>query len=357
MLRKHVRNRRWAAIVPLRAFTTAWWPMSVSRVSLALLCLMPFGAVAAEQNAAEERFTADQINAATFDGSELKADARSALAMRVQVLLDGQDFSPGVIDGYFGDNVTKALAAWEKTNGLPADGKLDPEAWAKLSADGAPAFTTYTITDEDLKGPFVAEVPADYAEMAKMKNVSFTGADEMLAERFHMDIKLMRLLNPEADFSKAGTELTVAALRERPDNKGKAAKVAVSKSAASLTAFDADGNILAFFPATIGSDQLPSPSGTHKVTVVVLNPDYSYRPDVNFKQGENTKNLRIPPGPNGPVGTVWIGLDKPTYGIHGTAEPSPVGKHFSHGCARLTNWDGETLAAMVKPGVPVVFED
>lgn len=336
--------------------------MSLSRLSLACTVLMlPFAAYAAEPDKTapkpgEETFTAEQINAATFDGAEIKGDARSALALKVQVLLDGQDFSPGVIDGYLGDNVAKALAAYEQANGLQSDGKLDAEVWAKLSADSAPVFTTYTITDEDLKGPFVAEVPTDYAEMAKMKHVSFTGADEMLAERFHMDIKLMKLLNPDADWGKAGTQILVASLRERPDT-GKAASVTISRATASLKALGADGKVLAFFPVTVGSDALPSPSGTHKVKVVVHNPDYAYRPDVNFKQGENTKNMQIPPGPNGPVGTVWIGLDKPTYGIHGTAEPSPVGKHFSHGCARLTNWDAETLAKMVQPGVTVSFED
>ncbi len=343
--------------------------MSLSRLSLACaaLCLFPFAAGAAEpekpgpekpgpEKTGDETFTAEQINTAVFDGAETKADARSALAIKVQVLLDGQDFSPGVIDGYLGDNVAKALAAWEEANGLQADGKLDKETWARLSADGAPVFTSYTITGEDLKGPFVAEIPADYAEMAKMKHLSFTGADEMLAERFHMDFKLLKLLNPGADWSKAGTQITVAALRQRPET-GKAAKVTVSRATSSLRAFGADGKLLAFFPVTVGSDALPSPSGTHKVKVVVRNPDYSYRPDVNFKQGENTKNMQIPPGPNGPVGTVWIGLDKPTYGIHGTAEPSPIGKRFSHGCSRLTNWDAETLAKMVEPGVTVTFED
>ncbi|MEN3974024.1 L,D-transpeptidase [Emcibacter sp. SYSU 3D8] len=332
--------------------------MPISRLSLACAALLlPVAAYAAEPAPpSDDAFTAAQINAATFDGAEITADARSALAMRVQVLLDGQDFSPGVIDGYFGDNVTKALAAWEEANGLPVDGQLDEESWDKLSADEAPVFGNYTITSEDLKGPYLAEVPSDYAEMAKMKHLSFTGADEMLAERFHMDIKLLHLLNPDADWGKAGTRILVASLRQRPET-GKAAKVTVSRESASLRAIGADGKVLAFFPVTVGSDSLPSPSGTHKVKVVVHNPDYSYRPDVNFTQGGNTENMRIAPGPNGPVGTVWIGLDKPTYGIHGTAEPSPIGKHFSHGCARLTNWDAETLAGMVEPGVPVSFED
>lgn len=334
--------------------------MSTSRFLLlcGALCLVsPVTAGAAEN----PPLTIDTINGVQFDpaaeGVKLADPERSPLALKLQVLLDGQDFSPGVIDGYFGDNVTKALAAYEQANGMAADGKLDPEVWARLSTDSAPVFTTYTITDEDLKGPFVAEIPSDYAEMAKLKHLSYTGADEMLAERFHMDIKLMKELNPDAAWDKAGTQILVAALRERQVDGLEAAKVTVSRGTASLRALDASGKVLAFFPVTVGSDALPSPTGTHTIKVVVHNPDYSYRPDVNFKQGENSKNMQIPPGPNGPVGTVWIGLDKPTYGIHGTAEPSPIGKHFSHGCARLTNWDAETLAKLVKPGVSVSFED
>jgi lipoprotein-anchoring transpeptidase ErfK/SrfK len=322
------------------------------------LCLISSMALADGPKPPDEPvLTPDAINAATMDDAPVRPDQRSPLAIRLQVLLDGQDFSPGVIDGYLGDNVSKALAAYEQASGLPADGKLDAEVWTRLSADAAPVVTRYTLTEADVKGPYVESVPTDYAEMAKMQHVSFTGADEMLAERFHMDIKLLRLLNPDTDWTRAGAEITATALRERPVAGMKARHVVISTSKASLTALDDAGKVLAFFPVTVGSDDLPSPTGTHKVTVIVHNPDYAYRPDVNFKQAGNTKNLRIPPGPNGPVGTVWIGLDKPTYGIHGTAEPSPVGKHFSHGCARLTNWDAETLARLVEAGVPVSFEE
>ena len=82
-----------------------------------------------------------------------------------------------------------------------------------------------------------------------------------------------------------------------------------------------------------------------------VNPNYTYNPNLNFKQGENNKILTIPPGPNGPVGSIWIALDKPTYGIHGTPDPSKIGKTESHGCVRLTNWDAQELAKIVKPGV------
>ena len=114
---------------------------------------------------------------------------------------------------------------------------------------------------------------------------------------------------------------------------------------------------MAAYPATIGSSDTPSPSGTHTVARVVLNPDYTYNPNINFKQGDNHEILKIPPGPNGPVGIVWIALSKPTYGIHGTPDPSKIGKTESHGCVRLTNWDAQELARVVKPGVVVEFAD
>ena len=122
-------------------------------------------------------------------------------------------------------------------------------------------------------------------------------------------------------------------------------------------AYAADGTLVVDYPATIGSSDNPSPSGDHLVLGVAINPDYTYNPNINFKQGNNTGVLTIPPGPNGPVGSVWIALDKPTYGIHGTPEPSKIGKTESHGCVRLTNWDARELAKLVKPGVNVEFID
>jgi len=124
-----------------------------------------------------------------------------------------------------------------------------------------------------------------------------------------------------------------------------------------VRAYDENGDLIVAYPATIGSADTPSPSGVHKVTRVAFDPDYTYNPNLNFKQGDNTSILKIPPGPNGPVGSIWIALDKPTYGIHGTPEPSKIGKTESHGCVRLTNWDAQELARMVKPEVVVEFWD
>jgi lipoprotein-anchoring transpeptidase ErfK/SrfK len=324
----------------------------------ALLCL----AVSSRVHAADTRdaqpapLTVEAINAAEFAGGTPDEDARDPLVARLQVLLDRAHMSPGVIDGLWGDNVRKALAAYEESRGLPADGTLDAEAWRMLTHAQPAAFAVYTVTAEDVAGPFVAAIPEDFAAQAEMERLAYTGVDEMLAERFHVDLKLFRELNPKATALTAGDQVVVAAVA-RPEPAGKAARLTVSRERGALRALDGDGRLLAFYPASVGSDEVPSPSGTHRIVAVVPDPDYTYRPAVNFQQGQNTRNLILPPGPNGPVGTVWIDLDKPTYGIHGTPEPSPVGKHYSHGCVRLTNWDAEALAALVEPGVPVTFED
>ncbi|HSP25017.1 MAG TPA: L,D-transpeptidase [Saliniramus sp.] len=302
-----------------------------------------------------ERFTAEEINSANFDGEV--SDERNPVAMRLQVMLDRADFSPGVIDGFTGGNTDKALRAYARANDLGDDGVLTEELWSRLTqGDQEPAFTTHAITEEDLAEPFVESIPEDYAELAEMERLSYTGPEEMFAERFHMDIDLLRALNPEADFGRAGAEILVAAVKEDIAD-GEVARIVVSRGEASVRAFDADDNLIAFYTATIGSEQTPSPTGTHEVEAAVLMPNYTYRPDVNFKQGELDQNLILPPGPNNPVGSVWIDLSEPTYGIHGTPEPSKIDKTYSHGCVRMTNWDAEELAALVKVGSIVEFVD
>ncbi|MER2634604.1 MAG: L,D-transpeptidase, partial [Rhizobiaceae bacterium] len=183
--------------------------------------------------------------------------------------------------------------------------------------------------------------------------MSFTSTAEMLAERFHMDEAYLKALNPDANFNRPGTIIKVA-------NVGKPAAGAVKRIVADkgnkqVRAYDAAGKLLVAYPATIGSSDTPSPTGVHAVSRIAFDPEYTYNPKLNFKQGDNDKVLTIPPGPNGPVGSIWIALDKPTYGIHGTPEPSKIGKTESHGCVRLTNWDAAELAKMVSPGVNVEF--
>lgn len=271
--------------------------------------------------------------------------------IRLQVLLDRAHASPGVIDGFFGDNTKKAIRVYRMMRKLPP-GDLDADLWTLLAVDQGKAMKTYEVTREDVDGRYVKEIPHDYAAMAKMKWLGFRGPAEMLAERFHMDEDLLKTLNPKADFSKVGTKLLVA----DPDTEltTKVARIVVDKSAGGLFAYDESGALVLGDPATIGSEDTPSPSGTVKVKGVAKNPPYSYDPSKNFKQGKNSKPLTIPPGPNGPVGSIWIDLDKPTYGIHGTPDPSRIDKTNSHGCVRLTNWDAWALSKLVMPLKTVV---
>jgi lipoprotein-anchoring transpeptidase ErfK/SrfK len=177
---------------------------------------------------------------------------------------------------------------------------------------------------------------------------------EELAERFHMDEDLLEALNPDAQWI-AGETVAVAAYG--PNKEGKVARIEADKSDRQLRGYDADGKLLVAYPATIGSTDNPSPTGTHLVDAVAPMPNYTYNPEVNFQQGSNTTKLIIPPGPNGPVGAMWIDLTEPTFGIHGTPEPSKFDKTNSHGCVRLTNWDAEELSKLVEKGVPVEFID
>lgn len=271
----------------------------------------------------------------------------------LQVLLDRAGASPGVIDGRFGSNVDKALLTYREITGENLK-STDAEGIKKALAEtGGDPFTTYEITPTDAAGPYVASVPADYGEKAKLEKLSYTSVTEMLAERFHMDENYLKALNPEANFNRPGTIIKVANIGVNV--KGEVARIVADKARKQVRAYAADGKLIAAYPATIGSSDTPSPTGTHAISRIAFDPEYTYNPKINFRQGNNKKILKIPPGPNGPVGSIWIALDKPTYGIHGTPDPSKIGKTESHGCVRLTNWDAQELAKIVKPGVPVDF--
>lgn len=272
---------------------------------------------------------------------------------KIQVVLDRKGASPGVIDGRMGDNVNKAISAYREVTGA-ALRTYDKDTIARLLEEtGGPAFMDYTITAVDAAGPYVASIPEDYGEKATLDRLGYTSVAEAIAERFHMDQNYLKSLNPGADFSKPGTIIRV--INPGEPGTSKVARIVADKSEKQVRAYDAGGQLVAAYPATIGSSDNPSPSGTHQVERIALDPEYTYNPKLNFKQGENDKVLTIPPGPNGPVGTVWIALSKPTYGIHGTPDPSKIGKTNSHGCVRLTNWDAQDLAKRVDKGVTVEF--
>ncbi|MFN3766408.1 MAG: L,D-transpeptidase family protein [Aliihoeflea sp.] len=274
---------------------------------------------------------------------------------KIQIVLSRIGASPGVIDGRMGDNVNKAIATYQELRGEALRTYDTQSIEAVLQDTGGDAFIEYEITPVDAAGPFIASVPEDYGQKAQLETLGYTSVAEKLAERFHMDEDYLRALNPGANFERPGTRIRVANV-VRPKRE-QVARIIADKSAKQVRAFDASGRLVVAYPATIGSQSTPSPTGTHTVERIALDPEYTYNPKINFKQGDNDKVLTIPPGPNGPVGSVWIALSKPTYGIHGTPEPSKIGKTYSNGCIRLTNWDAQELAKLVSKGVTVEFQE
>lgn len=291
--------------------------------------------------AVSAELTADAVNGAELRKRPPAEEKMDPVAIRAQVLLDRARISPGEIDGRFGDNARTALAAFARAKGLAGDAKLTPELWdALLRGDQAPAIVSYTITRDDVKGPFLKKLPQHMEDMKDLPALGYTSPREALAEKFHMSEQLLSALNPKASFDKEGEQIAVTNVI-RPDEKApEIMRLDISKDAGTVQAFDKDGRLVAVFPATVGSEEKPTPDGTFKVTSRDADPNYRYNPDYEFKGVKSRKPFTIKPGPNNPVGAYWIGLSVGNgYGIHGTPEPSKVGKSESHGCVRLTNWD------------------
>ena len=302
-------------------------------------------------------------------------DPQRTQALAIQVALDRAGFSPGALDGSTGKNTKKALNAHRKANGG------DPQP--------AEPLMRYRITEQDAAGPFEPEIPGDLVEQAQLKTLSYRNLQELLAERFHSTPAFLKRLNPQAAFA-AGEEIWVPnvdpmlipATPAKPDAPKSAAEkkaatadkkaeaaaakaeadakpdvtVSVSKSDSAVRVTDANGKVLLYAPVTTGSEQDPLTLGKWKVNGVSLNPPFRYNPDLFWDADPTHTKTVIPPGPNNPVGLVWIDISKEHYGLHGTPEPSTIGRTESHGCVRLTNWDALRLSALVKPGTPVIFE-
>lgn len=272
--------------------------------------------------------------------------------IKLQVLLDRAAASPTVIDGEMGAMTTRALAAFERMSGVQDDGKLDSEVWKVLSEGSRPVAKKYVLTDADVSQNLIDETPDDYAKMAKLDCLCYHRVSEAIAEQFHMSEDLLKSLNPDADFSKAGTELVVTNAAGLKDVQ--VARIEVDKTKQEVLGFDANDKLVFFSPAVVGSEENPSPSGTMKVTAIAVDPTYTVNAKKNLN-GDSSEKFSIASGPNGPVGTMWIDLSKPTFGIHGTPYPSKISTMASHGCVRLTNWDADELGRIVKVGAEVKF--
>jgi lipoprotein-anchoring transpeptidase ErfK/SrfK len=281
-------------------------------------------------------------------------EATGPRVVRAQILLDRARFSPGQIDGVYGDDFGIAVKGYQESHGLKPTGTIDAEMWRLLDSDAGPLLLTYTITKADEKGPFQPE-PADIQEKAKMKWLGFETAGEELGERFHCSPKLLAELNPGEKLDTAGEQITVPNVRHAAMSL--ASRVVVSKSKRTVIAYSAGGKELAQYPATIGGTHDPLPIGHWTITSVVHYPWFNYDPDLFWNADPKKATAILPPGPRNPAGAAWIGLSKEHYGIHGTPDPGHVRHGESAGCIRMTNWDVANLSHMVRRGTPVVLEE
>jgi lipoprotein-anchoring transpeptidase ErfK/SrfK len=276
-------------------------------------------------------------------------------ALQTQVRLERAGFSCGEIDGRMGKNTRGALAAFAAARQIAADDV--PAALDALAREqNAEATATYRIADDDVAGPFTPDIPSDLVEQATLPTLSFRTPLEALAERLHASPALLQRLNPNAKFA-AGDEILAPNISlAEPAATEAPVTVRVSRRSSSLRLETADGHVIFYAPVTTGSEHDPLPIGEWKVTAVLWHPEFHYNPDLFWDADPAHSKAVIAPGPNNPVGVVWIDLDKEHYGMHGTPEPSLVGKAASHGCVRLTNWDAARVATMVHPGTAVIFE-
>lgn len=282
---------------------------------------------------------AKQVNEATWSPN---MKVNSAMTVKLQVLLDWNHSSPGPIDGGWGMNSKKALINFQKIQGLPATGKMDLATWTALTANIAtdqPALVSYTITKDDVNTKF-ASLPAGAEARSKLKGLYYENIIEMFGERFHMDVAYLKKLNPNKKFV-AGETITV--INTGKPFEGRVTRVVADRNDKVLYAYNGN-QLVATYPTTIGGSATSTPSGKYKIINKIKMPHY--KATVN-KDSDNPKSYILPPGPNSPVGVVWMGLSKPSYGIHGSPVPEGISRQSSLGCIRLTNWDVLELYANI----------
>jgi lipoprotein-anchoring transpeptidase ErfK/SrfK len=307
------------------------------------------------------------------------ADTQQILG--VQIALDRAGFSPGEIDGQGGPKTRLALSEFQKSASLQASGTVSEETLAALRVSPEP-LVNYTTSEQDTAGPFIEKMPRDLMESSELPALGYASVLEALSERFHSSPALLRKLNPAATWV-AGDVIRVPdvepfELPTKPEKPAAGTKPAATKPAAtppaqaanppapsvevivsgatkSLVVRDAGGKVVMHAPVTVGSRRDPLPVGDWKVLGVSWNPVFNYNPDLFWDADEKHAKAKIAPGPNNPVGVVWVDINKEHFGLHGTPEPSAIGRSESHGCIRLTNWDATKLGRLVSPGTKVTI--
>jgi len=319
-------------------------------------------------------------------GAQAQAPAQAKAAapidrsvLHVQVILDHLGFGPGVLDGRGGQSLVAALKGFQESRGLPITGKADAATLRALYPYRSLRPTlTLPLSAAMLAGPYVNPLPHGLNQQAKLPEIAYRTPMEKLAEMFHTTPQVLLALNSRQTKLAPGVKVVFpnalpgsrAYDPKLPDhwrqtltmlnvdaNQPKADHVVVDKSEGVLRVLDADDKLVAQFSATMGSEHDPLPIGTWKIYGADYNPKFHYNPALFWDAKKDDEKAMLPPGPNGPVGVVWIDLSKPHYGIHGTPNPELIGRSESHGCIRLTNWDAARLAMMIKPGTKAVFQN
>ncbi|OLF35058.1 murein L,D-transpeptidase [Psychrobacter sp. C 20.9] len=290
--------------------------------------------------------TAKKVNEATWK-ADTKIDRN--VGTKLQALLNWNHSGVGAVDGYWGKNTRKAMQAFQKAQGLPVTEAVNEETWQALTKNSTltsqPVLVSYQLTDADVNVK-TTQIPASAEAKAKLDGMYYESVLEALGEKFHISRDYLKSLNPNASF-KSGE--TIIVYNPGNPNTTPVSRVVADKDTQTLYAYDDSDNLVASYPTTVGSTATPSPTGTHKVKVKIHEPNYTYT-------GDNGKKSIIPPGPNNPVGVVWIGLSKPSYGIHGSPDPERISRQASAGCVRLTNWDALSLLGVIKNDATVEFK-
>ena len=290
--------------------------------------------------------TAQKVNSSRWTAGT-KIDRN--LGTKIQALLNWHQHGVGGVDGYWGKNTLKAMQAFQKAQNLPVTEALNAETWQALTKNNKlaaqPVLVNYQLTEADVTIK-TTDIPAGAEAKAKLEGMYYESVIEGLAEKFHMSEGYLRALNPNSSF-EAGEVLSVYN-PGTPNNKP-VSRVVADKETQTLYAYDDKDNLIASYPTTVGSTATPSPTGTHTVKVKVHEPNYTYT------AADGSKSI-IPPGPNNPVGSVWIGLSKPSYGIHGSPDPARISRQASAGCVRLTNWDALALLGTIQNDATVEFQ-
>ncbi|MEN6670427.1 L,D-transpeptidase family protein [Psychrobacter sp. B38] len=289
---------------------------------------------------------AEKVNTATWKTGE---KINRTTGAKLQALLNWHYNGVGPVDGYWGKNTRKAMQAFQKANGLSVTEDLNNETWQALTKNeklmSQPVLVSYQLSEADVNVKTIT-IPAEAEEKAELEGMYYESLMEALAEKFHVSEEYLKTLNPNAKFT-AGETITV--YNPGNPNTKSVSRVVADKNTETLYAYDDNNELIASYPTTVGSTATPSPTGTHTVKVKVHEPNYTYTAD------DGTKSI-IPPGPNNPVGLVWIGLSKPTYGIHGSPDPSRISRQASAGCVRLTNWDALALLGVINNDATVEFK-